>query len=198
METYFDVLCLTREAVSRALRRASDDDSGALLAVDATVGNGRDTLLLAHHVGEGGRVYGFDVQRRGLDIAWQRLTKAGMEQRVTLLHAGHERMAELLPADAQGRVRAVMFNLGYLPGSDKNVVTRPETTRAALAAALSVLAPGGLVSIVAYPAHPGGAKELAAVREWCASLAAPPYKAMEYGMANIPDAKRLFLVTRLR
>lgn len=199
MERYFDVLRLTHGAVSLALQQVAENgEPESQWAVDATVGNGRDTLFLARHVGEGGRVYGFDVQQLGLDAARQRLDEAGVGKRVTLLHAGHERLSELLPAEAAGRVRAVMFNLGYLPGADKTIVTSPATTEAALNAALSVLAPGGVVSIVAYPAHPGGAGELVAVRNWCAGLATPPYKTMEYGMANRPDAKRLFLVTRLR
>lgn len=53
-------------------------------------------------------------------------------------------------------VRLVAFNLGYLPGGDKKIITRSETTVLALEAAKRILAPGGLISIVTYVGHPGG------------------------------------------
>lgn len=52
--------------------------------------------------------------------------------------------------------RLVAFNLGYLPGGEKQVITRSETTLLALEAAKRILAPGGLISIVVYLGHPGG------------------------------------------
>lgn len=194
MERYFDVLRLAHDAVGQALRDLAEVHGDGLCAVDATVGNGHDTLFLAQAVGPHGRVYGFDVQQHAIEAAQNRCDETGVADRVTLLRAGHERMAELLPANAL--VGAVMFNLGYLPGGDKSVVTQPATTIAALDAAVSLLAPDGVISITAYPAHAGGAKETEAVREWCAGLSHPLFKAMEYGMANCPEAKRFFLVGR--
>lgn len=194
MERYFDVLRLAHDAVGRMLRDLAEARGDGLCAVDATVGNGHDTLFLAQAVGPRGRVYGFDVQERAIKATQNCCGEAGVGDRVTLLHAGHERMAELLPDDVTAA--AVMFNLGYLPGADKSVVTQPATTIAALDAALSLLAPGGVISITAYTAHPGGSEETEAVRHWCAGLNHPLFKAMEYGMANCPEAKRLFLVGR--
>lgn len=55
-----------------------------------------------------------------------------------------------------GICRLVTFNLGYLPGGDKNLITKVDTTLQALQAASNVLQPGGLISIVAYVGHPGG------------------------------------------
>ena len=74
--------------------------------------------------------------------------------------------------DWRGEVAVVMFNLGYLPGGDKSLVTRPDTTLPALRAALDLLAPGGLVSVVAYPGHFGGAEESEAVEAFLRDL--PP------------------------
>ena len=59
-------------------------------------------------------------------------------------------MVELLPADAKGRITAVMFNLGYLPGEDHGITTRSETTIAALDQALGFLAARGIVTLVLY------------------------------------------------
>jgi predicted methyltransferase len=138
--------------------------------IDATVGNGHDTLFLAQQVGYSGKVYGFDIQEAALDNAYQRLQLAGQAAQVSLYHAGHEVMAMLLPESAAGRVKAVMFNLGYLPGGDKQRITAATTTLAALQAALSLLAPGGVISLLAYTGHPGGREEAEQVKHWAAFL----------------------------
>jgi SAM-dependent methyltransferase len=130
-------------------------------AVDATFGNGHDALWLAQIVGPSGRVFGFDVQAAALAKAAQRVERL---PQVALFHAGHEHLAEHLPADAKGRLAAVMFNLGFLPGADKSVITRAATTLEALDQALSYLAIGGHITLVLYPGHDGGAEETKAVR----------------------------------
>jgi predicted methyltransferase len=135
--------------------------------VDATIGNGHDTLWLAQTVGPTGRVFGFDVQAEAVAATAQRVL--GLSQ-VTLFHAGHEQMAERLPAAAKGKLAAVMFNLGFLPGGDKAVITRSDTTLAALEQAVDLLAVGGLITLILYPGHPGGLEEAAALRAWAQQL----------------------------
>lgn len=135
--------------------------------VDATVGNGHDTAFLADCVGPTGRVFGFDIQSAALEAAAERLRPLAQ---VRLLQAGHEQMAARLPPDAAGRITAVMFNLGYLPGSDKTIVTQPASTLAAIEQALGLLAVGGIITLVLYAGHPGGAEEAAAVRHFTEGL----------------------------
>lgn len=136
-------------------------------AVDATAGNGHDTVFLAEQVGAGGRVWAFDIQRQALEATQRRLRDRGLEGRVSLVSAGHETLAEHLPRHARGGLAAVMFNLGYLPGGDHRLVTRPETTQAALSAAWRLLAPGGLISLMVYRGHAGGREEYLALQDWC-------------------------------
>lgn len=140
------------------------------ITVDATVGSGYDTAFLAERVGATGRVFGFDVQREAIERTRERLAEFDLLDRADLHETGHQRMLEVLPHAHVGNVRACTFNLGYLPGSDKQVITRPETTLPALDAALRSLAVGGLVTVVAYTGHPGGAEEAAAVVEWAERL----------------------------
>lgn len=134
--------------------------------VDATVGNGHDTLFLAGLVGPAGEVTGFDVQEQALARTRERLEAAGTGARVTLLAAGHETMA----AHVAPGVAAVMFNLGWLPGGDHAHTTTLAMTLQALHAAWQLLRAGGLLTVVAYPGHPGGSDELAAAEAWAATL----------------------------
>lgn len=134
--------------------------------VDATAGNGWDTLFLARCVGPTGRVYAFEVQPQGVVATRQRLQEADMAARVHLIAEGHEHLAKTLGAQKAPALAAVMFNLGYLPGSDKSVTTQPHNTVQALDAALRWLAPGGLLSVLAYRGHAGGDAEYDAVRLW--------------------------------
>lgn len=152
------------------------------LAVDATCGNGHDTLLLANLVGPSGRVWAFDIQERAISATSQRLGQAGMAERVELILGGHESLADHLPTP----VRGVMFNLGYLPGGDRSIITRPETTRTALDQALSLLLPGGILAVTAYPGHAGGDCEEEMLREWSASLPQPLFHAWRMGQVNTP------------
>ena len=139
--------------------------------VDATLGNGHDTLFLSRQVLPYGRVFGFDVQTAAVEATRARLRAADVpEEAFTLFAAGHERLGEALPAEARGRLAAVMFNLGYLPGSDKQCITRTETTLAAVAQALEWLRPGGLLTVAVYPGHEGGAEEGRALALWAAGL----------------------------
>ncbi|ABI56864.1 tRNA (mnm(5)s(2)U34)-methyltransferase [Alkalilimnicola ehrlichii MLHE-1] len=143
-------------------------------AVDATAGNGHDTVFLADQVGASGHVWAFDIQPTALAATRQRLRARGLASRATLVAAGHETLAEHLPPQVQGGLAAVMFNLGYLPGGDRALVTRPETTRAALSAAWRALAPGGVISLMIYRGHPGGEQEYQALRDWCSGLGVTP------------------------
>lgn len=139
-------------------------------AVDATCGNGHDTLLLARLVGATGKVWAFDVQESALAATQERLAESGYAGRAELVLAGHERMASVVSEP----VRAVVFNLGYLPGGEKGTVTSPETTRAALEQASSLILPGGIVTVAVYTGHPGGPEEAEAVEAWAAAL--PPVR----------------------
>ena len=139
-------------------------------AIDGTVGNGHDTCFLAKQVGVSGRVIGFDVQNKALESAQKRLLEAGLARQVTLLLKGHEYLAASIPQDWVSQVRVVMFNLGYLPGGDKSLVSRADSTIQALDQALRVLANPGLLSVLCYRGHPGGNEEYLRVVDWVNGL----------------------------
>lgn len=138
--------------------------------IDATAGNGHDTLFLRECVGNTGKVWAFDIQEHALQQTLIRLETAHASLGVKLIHAGHETLLNHIPEEAWSKIRAVMFNLGYLPGSNKSLITTERTTLPALEQAVKLLAHGGMLSIILYPGHPGGAEEAEAVLQWTTHL----------------------------
>lgn len=167
--------------------------------VDATAGNGHDAMFLARLAAPGGAVHCFDIQPEALARTGALLAAAGLDGLATLHPVGHERLGEVLPPEVRGRVRAVVFNLGFRPGGDETLVTRPETTLAALDAATEILGPGGAMAVVCYTGHPGGAAEARAVADWCAGLDFTAWRAARYELVNKPgDAILCFFVEKCR
>lgn len=155
-------ICLTDHARSWIAARLRPGDG----AIDATTGNGHDTLFLASRVGDNGRVFAFDVQPEAIARAQQRLRQAGMFCRVHWYLQGHQHLAESIPTPWKTRLRAAMFNLGYLPAGNKHLITRASTTVAALEQAIALLSRGGRISVIAYTGHPGGEEEARTLRSW--------------------------------
>ncbi len=163
--------------------------------VDATMGNGHDTLFLCGLVGEEGRVYAFDVQPQAVENTRQRLKEAGVEERALLFCLGHEHMAE----KAQGPVAAVVFNLGWLPGGDHSVTTHWETTRQAVDSALALLEPLGVLVICAYPGHAEGDRERKALIEHLSALPPQGFNVLWHQFLNAgPGAPECFAVQKQR
>ena len=155
------------------------------MAIDATAGNGHDTHFLAQLTGEDGIVFAFDVQGGAIAATRSLLERWGVPAASwQLVHAGHETMLEVIPATWHGRAGAVLFNLGYLPGSDKSITTGAETTVAAMRSALTLLRPGGILVAVLYAGHPGGAQEAQAVLDFCAGLPTREFHSVEYRTLN--------------
>lgn len=185
---------MARELVSQVLRVGDR-------AVDATAGNGGDTLFLCEQVGPEGEVLAIDVQSVALAKVSQRWQGLPGEVRngmacPTLIQGDHSRLMQLIPADWTGTVQVIMFNLGYLPGGDKGLTTQPASTLAAIQQALTCLHPAGLLSILAYTGHPGGLAETSAVEAFLKQLA-PEWQVSEpCPIRNRKHPPRLFLVRK--
>ncbi|MGD9419645.1 MAG: class I SAM-dependent methyltransferase [Verrucomicrobiota bacterium JB025] len=163
-------------------------------AVDATAGNGHDTLFLAKAVGNTGRVLAFDVQPQAIDATRRALHHADVKTRVDLFLESHTGIAAHLPANSAA---AVIFNLGYLPGQDHDLTTEPGETLHALTAAATVLKPRGILSVVCYPGHQTGAAEARAVETHLTALASQRWRIAKYAMlGTLKPAPFLLLATK--
>lgn len=152
------------------------------IVVDATMGNGHDTVFLAELVGKTGKVHAFDIQAQALEKTRQRLKEVNLTERVALHLSGHEHVLDYL-GQAE-TIQAAIFNLGYLPNSDKTCITLPETTKQALDALLSRLNPKGRIIVVSYYGHTGGKEELQAVDTYCQQLPQEKYNVLKYQFIN--------------
>lgn len=140
------------------------------IAIDATCGNGHDTLYLANLVQPSGHVYGFDIQKEAIDATTAKLEEASVDGQVTLHEASHANALQYIPEEDHRRVRGAIFNLGFLPGSDKTVVTTPDQTITAIDNILAVMEKGGIVVLVIYHGHEGGREEKEHVLEYASYL----------------------------
>ena len=157
------------------------------IAIDCTMGNGRDTLFLADLVGESGHVFAFDIQETAIENTRGRLAQHDIAaERVTLLKESHANLLQQIPARSCQKIKAAVFNLGYLPGGDKRICTRPHSTIAALEGLRSILAPGGIVVLVIYPGHDGGEAEALAVLDYCKALPREEVQVIVYQILNNP------------
>lgn len=183
-------LCNARHLAADYMRRTICPGD---TVVDATMGNGKDTLFLAELAGETGHVYAFDVQQEAVERTRARMEEAGFAARATLLLAGHETMAQ----HVKGPVQAVMFNLGWLPGAQHAVTTKTETTLAAVDAAAHLLAPGGIATVCVYPGHEEGTRELSALLEYASGLSVRQYNVLHHSFINASlQTPQLILIQR--
>ncbi len=137
--------------------------------IDATMGNGHDTLFLCGIAGENGQVTAFDIQEQALEHTRALLDSYGIGKNVRLVLDGHEHMAKY---EEPGTVSLVCFNFGYLPGGDHEIATKAETSLQAVQAGLVLLEPGGMMSLCIYSGGDTGFEEKEKLLEFLKEL--PP------------------------
>ncbi len=123
--------------------------------IDATMGNGYDTVFLNSLVGPEGKVFAFDIQEESIQNTSRRLRDSGVSTNVQLILDTHASLSKWVEVP----VRLIMFNLGYLPGKNKTLCTTADTTRDALLDGLELLDPTGIILVINYRGHPLGKQE---------------------------------------
>ncbi|MFD2257463.1 class I SAM-dependent methyltransferase [Luteolibacter algae] len=161
------------------------------VVIDATAGNGHDTLFLAQAVGPRGRVIAVDIQEQAIRSTESRLQDAGFINNVDLYVMSHSRLSELVTASS---VACIMFNLGYLPGADHHLITTEAETLKALSSSLVLLKPGGILTVVCYPGHPGGETEALSVKTFLEQQS--NLRTASYGMIGTKAPSPFFLISK--
>lgn len=165
-------------------------------AVDATCGNGHDTLLLAECCGATGKVWALDIQEEAVRATRERLAQHGHAEGIEV-HCGSHTDWESLPG-ASGPLSCVVFNLGYLPGSDKQITTQADATVLAHERFLSHLAPGGALFTTVYVGHEGGPEEAAALLDWAQGLDPGQWSVARHAWINQPESAPFILIIQRR
>ncbi|MBA4536894.1 class I SAM-dependent methyltransferase [Bacillus aquiflavi] len=171
------ILQFARSLMEKAVQKGD-------VVVDGTLGNGHDTLFLANLVGSNGKVFGFDIQEKAVKITEKRLAENGVLRRASLHHIGHEHISEVISPDYTGKISGAMFNLGYLPGGNKEIVTKPKTTIKAIEQLLQLMASEGVIVLVIYHGHEEGALEREAVLQYVKNLDQSIAHVLQYQFIN--------------
>lgn len=152
--------------------------------IDATAGNGFDTLLLGTLCGETGHVLGFDIQEAALSHTRERLEKGCPFHNWELILDSHENMCSHAPQES---VSCIVFNFGYLPGGDHALSTKPTSSLRALDASLSLLKKGGLLSLCIYSGGDTGFEERDSILDWLKNLDSRKYLVIKSDYYNRPN-----------
>lgn len=150
-----------------------------MVCIDATCGNGHDTLFLSEKVGASGLVYGFDIQALAVDNTRERLKNSPYDNHKIICDS-HEHMAQ----HVTGLVDFIVFNLGYLPKADKAIKTNKTTTMPAVDAALALLKTHGILWLVVYPGHEEGKEEGQVLESYVSDLVQKDYSVLKMAFMN--------------
>ena len=159
-------------------------------AIDFTMGNGHDTAFLSQAVGEKGHVFAFDIQKSALESTEKTLADANCPKNYTLICDSHHNVKNYVT----GKIKAGMFNLGWLPGGDRSITTLRATTLPAIEAAISLLDSDAILTVAVYPGHSEGDAEGKMVDEYLSTLNKYTYSVAKIKIINSPTSPFFFAV----
>lgn len=183
---YQNAIELSHEYIERCVQQGDT-------VIDATAGNGNDTLFLANLVGESGRVYAFDIQETAIENTKKRLLENGVSERCTVICDGHQNMKEYVKAP----VKAIMFNFGYLPGGDHSIFTVASTSVRAINSAMDLISDDGIITLAIYYGGDSGFEERDALLEFLKTISNKEYSVLYHDFINYPNCPPLVVsITR--
>ncbi len=166
--------------------------------IDATCGNGKDTLMLAELVGAEGCVFAYDIQSVAITLTKNLISEQQVKSTVKYYCESHERFhkveAELMK-EPSCSIKSVVYNLGYLPGSDHEVTTEFESTIRSMQSGLQLLSHQGVLSVMCYLGHDQG-KEYKKVRTFLSELDPKVFVVVETQFLNRKNSPVLILVEK--
>jgi ubiquinone/menaquinone biosynthesis C-methylase UbiE len=166
--------------------------------IDATCGNGNDTLVLAKLclTADQGTLFAMDIQPQAIQktrAALERSLDPLVFQRIQFLTGCHSHF----PSDLRNQsISLIVYNLGYLPGSDKSIKTSESTTLVSLKTALRLMKPGGMISVTCYPGHPEGLTEQKKILIWSESLSPKEWSVCHHQWVNRSQSPSLLVIQK--
>lgn len=166
--------------------------------VDATCGNGKDTLILSKNVltEDAGSVIGMDIQQPAIENTTLLLKKNLSDLQWKRVHLFHESHTNFPPIAWKKPVKLVVYNLGYLPGGDKTLTTKTENTLQSVQRAMQLIATDGAVSITCYPGHEEGKVEEQALLHMAAGLDSSQWNVTGHRWLNRPFSPTVLLIQK--
>ncbi len=166
---------------------AKDYIKPGMTVVDATCGNGNDTLFLKSILNDTGKLYALDIQIEAVLRTKKLLNEHGYNEDETLsiMNRSHENFDFIPDGEC---FDFVVYNLGYLPKGDKTITTQYKTTLMSLNSALSKLNSGGLVVVLCYRGHESGAEEAKYLEDYLSSLEQKAFDVCQLDFINQKNA----------
>lgn len=184
LERYF----ITQLAANYAAENVKYGD----VVLDATMGNGKDTLLLSKLAGETGKTYAFDVQKLALDNT-SKLIKDNCAK-ATLILDSHDKIDEYIDEE----LSFAMYNLGYLPGGDKAITTKKDISLLSIRKCMKMIKVGGMITVCLYPGHEKGLEEALGIESYLSGKSPKDYFVLKTGNINIEKGPFLIMIKKLR
>ena len=169
------------------------------VVIDATCGNGHDTLFISQlilndkHVG---KLIAIDTQEEAIKSTQQRLQEklaSDLLQDISFYQQCHSIFPETI---LKNSVKLIVYNLGYLPGSDKTHTTLNTSTCTSVEHALTLICRGGAISITCYPGHKAGQIEEEALLKLIEKLPSKEWRCCYHRWINRQDAPSLIWIER--
>jgi len=165
----------------------------ALVVVDATMGNGFDTLYLRSKLDEKAFLYAFDIQKTAIENTKKRLIENKIYSNIKLINDSHVEFKKYIDK----KVDLIVYNLGYLPKGDKNITTLSESTLESIKNGMDILNYEGLIIITIYPGHIEGEKELNVISKFLKSVDQKNFEIMKMEFYNhINNPPVLYIIER--
>ena len=174
MSRQWNALGVSHRFIQRHLPRGG-------FAIDATAGNGGDTLLLCETVGKEGRVLAMDIQPQAVENTQKLLAEKGWQENAQVVLDSH---ANLLQYTQPESADCVVFNFGWLPGGSHEIFTQKESSLEAIRQGLECLKPGGIMSLCVYYGRNNGYEERDAILDYVRGLDHRRYTVMVVEFAN--------------
>lgn len=155
----------------------SYEDKKDLTFVDATAGNGFDTIFLCK-LSKDNFVYAFDIQEKAVNNT-EKLLKQNNCINYKVILDSHENIDNYI----EENIDVCLFNLGYLPQSDKIVKTNYVSTIKAIDIVINKLSLCGKIFICAYRLHDEG-YESCKVLNYISKLDNNKYNVLKISLLN--------------